>query len=162
MTHFFFRELLVQNTSFLSYHLHLYKCGGEGPFINYVDRILRIITHLHWQVYSISLLRIVDIWLNPSPLACQRSLWMTPEKSIWMLVIFSLLYKFDEQTHSEFFYYYSFVRCVQFKKISKGGETINCNFFSREIGCCFFMEKLLPDLRENRVKVFHVNKKQNC
>ena len=25
MTHFFFRELLVQNTSFLSYHLHLYK-----------------------------------------------------------------------------------------------------------------------------------------
>ena len=25
MTHFFFRELLGQNTSFLSYHLHLYK-----------------------------------------------------------------------------------------------------------------------------------------
>ena len=36
---------------------------------------------LRWQVYCISLCNIVDIWVTPLPLACQRSLWMLPHCS---------------------------------------------------------------------------------
>ena len=35
---------------------------------------------LHWQVYYISLCSIVDIWIIPLLLACQCSLWMSPER----------------------------------------------------------------------------------
>ena len=66
------------------YFIHLANVAWEkassvtGPFINYVDRILMFLTPFRWQVYNISLCTIVDIWLNPLPLACQRSLWMAP------------------------------------------------------------------------------------
>ena len=88
----------------------------------------------------------MDIWQNPALpklLVNARSLWKVPEKSIWMLVIFSLLYKFDEQIHSEFFYYNSIVRYVLLKKISKRRNSKLHFFFmrSREIGCSFFSWK---------------------
>ena len=65
-------------------------------FINYVDKILRIFdphSLLRWRVYYISLAYIFR-WhlvnqpreIRPSPLACQRSLWMPP-KYIWELLL---------------------------------------------------------------------------
>ena len=64
----------LENLFIISHHM--------WASINYVDGILRIFDPLplRWQVYLISLFSIVDIWETPSlPLACQRSLWMTPK-----------------------------------------------------------------------------------
>ena len=47
-------------------------------FINYVGKILKIFEPLHPFVDYISLCSIVDIWLPPLELTCQRSLWMPP------------------------------------------------------------------------------------
>ena len=49
MTHFFFRELLGQNTSFLSYHLHLYKYKISDDELGTRNQILGCISNNNSQ-----------------------------------------------------------------------------------------------------------------
>ena len=76
------------HSPFLPYHFNLstwFVHYSKGPFINYVDRILRIFypsPFLDKFTYISLCSSAIKFWQIPLPLACLRSLWTAPNTKI--------------------------------------------------------------------------------